>query len=147
MEYYTGITFKGYTPGLGFSVCSGGRYDDLLGHFGRPRPAVGCALWVDRILLARQRQGWQPAPLRPDLVWLAGACPDCLRTIVELRRRGLRVEMEVLGANLKELPSAVAARGVTTVVACSGAGMVMLATTDGLRPLSLDEFVREAAAW
>ncbi len=44
MEYYTGITFKGYTPGLGFSICSGGRYDDLVGHFGRPQPAVGCAL-------------------------------------------------------------------------------------------------------
>ena len=147
MEYYTGITFKGYTPGLGFSVCSGGRYADLLGHFGQPRPAVGCALWVDRLLLARQRQGWQPASLRPDLRWLAGACPDCLRMIVELRRRGLRVELELFQANPKELPSAVAARGVTTVAACSGPGMVMLATADGLRRLSLDEFAREAAAW
>ena len=108
---------------------------------------MGCALWVDRILLARQRQGWQPAPLRPDLVWLVGACPDCLRMIVELRRRGLRVELELFQANPKELPSAVAARGVTTVAACSGPGMVMLATADGLRRLSLDEFAREAAAW
>lgn len=56
MEYYTGITFKGYAPGLGSSICSGGRYDDLVGHFGPAQPAVGCALWLDRMLLARQRQ-------------------------------------------------------------------------------------------
>ncbi|MCB0236322.1 MAG: ATP phosphoribosyltransferase regulatory subunit, partial [Anaerolineae bacterium] len=53
MQYYTGITFKGYTAGLGFAICSGGRYDDLVGHFGPQQPAVGCALWLDRILLAR----------------------------------------------------------------------------------------------
>jgi ATP phosphoribosyltransferase regulatory subunit HisZ len=46
MEYYTGITFKGYTPGLGFSVCSGGRYDESAGPLwaaaaGRGLRAVG----------------------------------------------------------------------------------------------------------
>ena len=38
LDYYTGITFEGFAPGLGFSLISGGRYDDLIGHFGPPCP-------------------------------------------------------------------------------------------------------------
>ena len=53
MDYYTGVTFKAYTPHMGFSVVNGGRYDNLVGHFGPSQPAVGCAFYLDRILLAR----------------------------------------------------------------------------------------------
>ena len=147
MEYYTGITFKGYTPGLGFSICSGGRYDDLVGHFGRSQPAVGCALWVDRILLARQRQGWQPAPLAPDLLWAAGACPDCLRLLLALRRRGLRVELDVTGAGLEELSRRAAGRGIARVAACAGGDELLLRSGHDERRLSLETLAAEAAAW
>lgn len=141
MAYYTGITFKGYTPGLGFSICSGGRYDDLVGHFGRPQPAVGCALWVDRILLARQRQGWQPASLAPHLVWAAGACPACVGVLLDLRRRGLRVELDVTGAGLA------AGRGEPRVAACAGDGEVTLRIQDGTRRMTLEQLAVEAATW
>jgi ATP phosphoribosyltransferase regulatory subunit len=49
-SYYTGMTFEGYADGLGFPVASGGRYDNLLGQFGRPAPATGFALKTTRIL-------------------------------------------------------------------------------------------------
>lgn len=49
-EYYTGMTFEGYAADLGFPVCAGGRYDKLLGQFGRPAPATGFALKTNRIL-------------------------------------------------------------------------------------------------
>lgn len=48
--YYTGMTFEGYASGLGFPVVSGGRYDNLLGQFGRPAPATGFAVKTNRIL-------------------------------------------------------------------------------------------------
>ncbi|MFF2482464.1 ATP phosphoribosyltransferase regulatory subunit [Paenibacillus sp. NPDC058071] len=48
--YYTGMTFEGYAADLGFPVVSGGRYDNLLGQFGRPAPATGFALKTTRIL-------------------------------------------------------------------------------------------------
>jgi ATP phosphoribosyltransferase regulatory subunit len=48
--YYTGMTFEGYASNLGFPVCSGGRYDNLLAQFGRPAPATGFALKTTRIL-------------------------------------------------------------------------------------------------
>ncbi|MNI03887.1 ATP phosphoribosyltransferase regulatory subunit [compost metagenome] len=49
-SYYTGMTFEGYAADLGFPVCSGGRYDNLLQQFGRPAPATGFALKTSRIL-------------------------------------------------------------------------------------------------
>lgn len=49
-SYYTGMTFEGYAADLGFPVCSGGRYDNLLQQFGRPAPATGFALKTTRIL-------------------------------------------------------------------------------------------------
>lgn len=50
--YYTGAVFEVYDPALGAPLGGGGRYDDLLGHFGRPLPAVGFALGVDRLHIA-----------------------------------------------------------------------------------------------
>lgn len=49
-SYYTGMTFEGYASHLGFPVCSGGRYDNLLAQFGRPAHATGFAIKTTRIL-------------------------------------------------------------------------------------------------
>ncbi|QSF45250.1 ATP phosphoribosyltransferase regulatory subunit [Paenibacillus tianjinensis] len=49
-SYYTGMTFEGYASELGFPVCSGGRYDNLLQQFGRPTPSTGFSLKTNRIL-------------------------------------------------------------------------------------------------
>ncbi len=50
--YYTGAVFDVYDPALGAPIGGGGRYDELLGRFGRPLPAVGFALGVDRLHIA-----------------------------------------------------------------------------------------------
>jgi ATP phosphoribosyltransferase regulatory subunit len=50
--YYTGAVFEVYDPALGMPLGGGGRYDKLLGEFGRGLPAVGFALEVDRLHLA-----------------------------------------------------------------------------------------------
>ena len=51
MGYYTGAIFDVYDPALGAPIGGGGRYDDLLGRFGRGLPAVGwdrfSAAWGD----------------------------------------------------------------------------------------------------
>jgi len=52
LGYYTGAVFEVYDPALGAPLGRGGRYDDLLGRFGRPLPAVGFALGVDRLHIA-----------------------------------------------------------------------------------------------
>jgi ATP phosphoribosyltransferase regulatory subunit len=50
--YYTGAVFEVYDPALGAPIGGGGRYDDLLGRYGRQLPAVGFALGVDRLHIA-----------------------------------------------------------------------------------------------
>lgn len=58
MQYYTGILFEGFVQGLGFAVASGGRYDNLIAHFGPSIPAVGFAIGVERVMMSlRQAQG------------------------------------------------------------------------------------------
>ncbi len=46
-NYYTGIIFRGYVEGYGSPALSGGRYDSLIGDFGREVPAVGFAVNVE----------------------------------------------------------------------------------------------------
>jgi ATP phosphoribosyltransferase regulatory subunit len=50
--YYTGAIFEVYDPALGAPLGGGGRYDELLGRFGRSLPAVGFAIGVDRLHIA-----------------------------------------------------------------------------------------------
>ena len=59
LGYYTGAIFQVYDPAYGVPIGIGGRYDELLGQFGRPLPAVGFALNVERlhIALTSEEQG------------------------------------------------------------------------------------------
>ena len=49
IDYYTGVVFRGYVEGAGDAVLSGGRYDKLVGAFGRPAQATGFAVDVDAV--------------------------------------------------------------------------------------------------
>jgi ATP phosphoribosyltransferase regulatory subunit len=56
LEYYTGLTFKVFIAGSGSEIGGGGRYDNLIGNFGPPEPAVGFSLSLDGLVSAiRQR--------------------------------------------------------------------------------------------
>jgi hypothetical protein len=54
--YYTGIIFSAFTYGTGEPIARGGRYDHLLGHFGKDLPAVGVGLYFDQLTNCLQRQ-------------------------------------------------------------------------------------------
>ncbi|RKQ87679.1 ATP phosphoribosyltransferase regulatory subunit [Solirubrobacter pauli] len=49
LGYYTGPVFEVYDAAFGSPLGGGGRYDDLLGRFGRSLPAAGWALDVERV--------------------------------------------------------------------------------------------------
>lgn len=55
--YYTGIIFDLYAPGPGEAIGAGGRYDQLLGRFGAPMPAVGFAIDLDNLGWALREAG------------------------------------------------------------------------------------------
>lgn len=48
-DYYTGVVMEGYSDSVGQRICYGGRYDHLLGKFGRPLAATGCVMHLERL--------------------------------------------------------------------------------------------------
>jgi ATP phosphoribosyltransferase regulatory subunit len=57
LGYYTGAVFEVYDAAFGAPIGGGGRYDELLGRFGRDLPACGWALDVERVHLAALGEG------------------------------------------------------------------------------------------
>ena len=55
-NYYTGVIFKAYTYGVGDALVKGGRYDTLLGRFGKEAPAIGFMVVIDDLMVALGRQ-------------------------------------------------------------------------------------------
>lgn len=55
-NYYTGVIFQAYTYNVGEPLAGGGRYDRLIGQFGKERPSIGFTLTVDLLHQAVQRQ-------------------------------------------------------------------------------------------
>ncbi len=49
LGYYTGAVFDVLHPALGAPIGGGGRYDELVGRFGREMPAAGFAIEVDQL--------------------------------------------------------------------------------------------------
>lgn len=65
-QYYTGIIFQAYTYGTGEPVVKGGRYNELMKHFGKPAASIGFAIVIDSLMAACQRQNIElPARLLP----------------------------------------------------------------------------------
>ena len=56
-DYYTGIVFEAYAPGLGSPLGSGGRYDNMVGVYGEDRPAAGFAFFLEQVMAAATSTG------------------------------------------------------------------------------------------
>ena len=65
LGYYTGAVFQVYDPAYGMPIGQGGRYDELLQSFGRPLPAVGFALNVERLHVAASSERVRDATAHP----------------------------------------------------------------------------------
>lgn len=69
-DYYTGLVFEAYAPGLGSPLGGGGRYDNLLASYGAKKiPAAGFAFYLEQVMAARQEAVTRetannPRPLR-----------------------------------------------------------------------------------
>jgi ATP phosphoribosyltransferase regulatory subunit len=61
-EYYDGIVFDVFAPGIGAELGGGGRYDHLMGRFGRTAASTGFALDVDRVFRAIDSSVRPPSP-------------------------------------------------------------------------------------
>lgn len=59
-DYYTGLIFKAYTYKIGEPIVTGGRYNNLVGQFGKECPAIGLAIVIDNLIMALSRQNLLP---------------------------------------------------------------------------------------
>ena len=92
LDYYTGLVFRGYVPGVHTGVLSGGRYDHLVHRLGKQAGAIGFAVYLDLAggLPAAERE---PAP---ETVLTYGPDEDpkhLLDRAEEMRSRGIRVRV------------------------------------------------------
>jgi len=106
LEYYTGMIFESYVPGLDIAIGGGGRYDKLIELFGgEPIPAVGVAQGIDRIVLALTKQKASPEAQKQKTVAIIAVKPDCMGNALEisamLRNNGAFVELAVMGRSIR----------------------------------------------
>ncbi len=105
LDYYNLTVFEWVTDKLGAqgTVCGGGRYDGLFEQLGgKPTPAVGWGMGVERMLLLLEAAGVQPPPATPDvyaIVPAAAALSAAMTTCEALRGAGVSVLMHAAGAD------------------------------------------------
>ena len=104
MDYYNLTVFEWVTDHLGSqgTVCGGGRYDTLIEQLGgKPTPAVGWGMGIERMLLLLEAMGvTAPAPVPDVFAVVPGpeALAVAMTTCEALRTAGLAVLMHGAGA-------------------------------------------------
>lgn len=99
MDYYNLTVFEFITDQLGSqgTVCGGGRYDYLIEQVGgKPAPAVGWALGIERVLALLEEQGAslpEPVPHAYAIVPDAQSLPSVLSYLRQFRAMGVNVQM------------------------------------------------------
>jgi len=107
LEYYTGMIFESYVPGLDIALGGGGRYDKLIELFGgKPIAAVGVAQGIDRIVLALTEQKGAQEPSKERSVAIISVKDECMAKAMELsailRNSGLPVEVAIMGRSISK---------------------------------------------
>jgi len=112
LAYYTGPIFEAFVDDLPGSIAGGGRYDDLLGIFGgRPIPATGGSIGLERILLLLHQRGALAAQdAQPSVlvtVWNDATRFASFEIAQDIRRAGVQCELALSGGRIgKQLSSA-----------------------------------------
>ncbi|HJT19329.1 MAG TPA: ATP phosphoribosyltransferase regulatory subunit [Nitrospira sp.] len=84
-DYYDGVVFDVFAPGVGSELGGGGRYDHLIGRFGRALPSTGFALDVDRLFRALKFP--DGAHVSPHLDYLVVGSRRTIRLVSEIAAR------------------------------------------------------------
>ncbi len=116
LEYYTGIVFKGLARGTGFSVCGGGRYDKLVGEFGKSAPATGVAIGINRIVNLLYT-GEEPETAMLPVAVVGSLEPSkSYKVCFGLRAQGLKIEDFVSGGTYAEMLEYAEQKGIAIAI-------------------------------
>ncbi|EOA3902877.1 ATP phosphoribosyltransferase regulatory subunit [Bacillus cytotoxicus] len=97
LHYYTGVIFKGYICEVGEEIVSGGRYDDLMEHFGESMSAVGLAVQVNQIVKVLQEQQESVKRKQLDIMihYTLGQLAEAEKLWYLLKKDGWKVEFSL----------------------------------------------------
>lgn len=108
LDYYVRTTFEFITDQLGAqsAVCAGGRYDGLIEMLGGPKiPGIGFAMGIERLVLLVKQSDQDPVANQHIDLFIAGlgdaAADYSFKLMHDLRRKGLRVDMDLDSKSLK----------------------------------------------
>jgi histidyl-tRNA synthetase len=107
LDYYTRTTFEFVDEAIGAqsSIAGGGRYDGLIEQLGgQPTPGIGFGAGIERLLLSLEAEGVSAEPESLDVFVMLheqDLKPRVLPLVQELRRNGLRAEVDYGGRSLK----------------------------------------------
>lgn len=108
LDYYTKTVFEFVTTDIGAqgTVCGGGRYDGLIETLsGKPCPALGFAMGLERLILTMEKQGLDFAAEDTCDIYIASmgeaASVKAMQMCAELRADGVSAECDVVGRGLK----------------------------------------------
>lgn len=115
LNYYTGIIFKGFTYEIGFPLFSGGRYDNVVGHFGRKMSATGFSLGINFALNAIRRQKGLKVDVVPNLLigYDAKSRKAAFEYIKTRRKEGLAVITDCMALSKKDLKKLAAEKKIS----------------------------------
>ncbi|MBP3797789.1 MAG: ATP phosphoribosyltransferase regulatory subunit [Ruminococcus sp.] len=116
-DYYTGIVFKGYLSEVGQSVLKGGRYDNLIGSFGKEMPAVGFGVNVDSVARHLEKMGANPHGKPVDAVIFGekGFVVEAIAYAQKLVREGSKVEHSLFNS-FEETVEYARSKGISKVI-------------------------------
>jgi histidyl-tRNA synthetase len=122
LDYYNLTVFEWVTDKLGAqgTVCAGGRYDGLVGQLGgKPTPACGFAMGVERLIALIKESGGEPAAPAPD-VYLVHQGDEASRLAFRvaegLRDQGINVLQHCGGGSFKSQMKKADGSGATFAV-------------------------------
>lgn len=132
LNYYTGVVFEVSCPGAARPLGGGGRYDSLVGQFGRGEPATGLALEVEGVLQALEARGLpsggMPRPADVLVAAEADATAAAWARACSLRREGYAVEVDLGDGGRSGVAERAARRGIARVLVVGTTGEEWLET-------------------
>ena len=147
-DYYTGVIFEAYGQDLGSPLAQGGRYDRLLGRFGRPAAATGFMVHLDLVGEGLRRSGRAPELIRLDaaVAWSAAGLDSALRLGASLRLFGMRAVVDTQARAQASAGAWAAGLGARHLLRVEPSGLVGWAPAGGrLRRLPAEQIVARLA--
>lgn len=137
-DYYTGLRFRGFADGVGQAVLRGGRYDELVGKYGRDAAATGFAIDVEAVAEAQDGRGIAPPERARGLCIIVppGKRKEAQQIGGALRAHGHRVAVQVApGGSAARVAGEAQHSGWSHVLSWSRAWWGLEASGDEKRPM------------